>query len=69
MDYILTTNKLTKNGKKSAAENINLHIKKGEDCGLIGRNGSGKTTILRILSGLSLPTNESYPISSFPCEE
>ena len=43
MEYILTTNNLTKiYGEKRAADNVNLHIKKGEVYGLIGRNGAGK---------------------------
>lgn len=64
MDYILTTNNLTKRyGKKNAAEKINIHIKKGEIYGLIGRNGAGKTTILKMLSGLSIPTEGDYSIN------
>lgn len=64
MDYILTTNNLTKRyGKKNAADKINIHIKKGEIYGLIGRNGAGKTTILRMLSGLSIPSEGSYSIN------
>ena len=48
MEYILTTENLTKAyGTAIAANNISLHIKKGEVYGLIGRNGAGKTTILK----------------------
>lgn len=61
MDYILTTDNLTKKyGEKVAAGNINIHIREGEIYGLIGRNGAGKTTIMRIISGLSNPTSGSY---------
>lgn len=64
MNYILTTHNLTKRyGKHSAAEKINIHIKKGEIYGLIGRNGAGKTTILRMISGLSNPTDGAYSIN------
>ncbi len=63
MDYILTTNNLTKKyGSKNAADKINIHVKQGEIYGLIGRNGAGKTTILRMLSGLSIPTEGSYSL-------
>lgn len=63
MDYILTTNNLTKRyGTKNAAEKINIHVRKGEVYGLIGRNGAGKTTILRMISGLSNPTEGSYTL-------
>lgn len=65
MNYILTTNNLTKNYKNHcAADKINIHIKKGEIYGLIGRNGAGKTTILRIISGLSNASSGSYSINS-----
>ena len=47
MDYVLTTNSLTKKyGDKVAAGNINIHIRKGEIYGLIGRNGAGILTFL-----------------------
>lgn len=61
MDYILTTENLTKTyGTKKAADAVNLHVKKGEVYGLIGRNGAGKTTILKMISGLSKPTSGSF---------
>lgn len=61
MDYILTTGGLTKKyGDKIAAGNIDIHIHKGEIYGLIGRNGAGKTTIMRVISGLSSATSGSY---------
>lgn len=64
MKNILTTQNLTKRyGKHTAAANINIHIKKGEIYGLIGRNGAGKTTILRMISGLSNPTEGTYYIN------
>ena len=57
MEYILTTDKLTKiYGKKHAADDVSLHIRKGDVYGLIGRNGAGKTTILKMICGLSTPT-------------
>ena len=61
MEYILTTDNLTKiYGKFRAADQINIHIKKGEVYGLIGRNGAGKTTILKMICGLSTPTSGSF---------
>ena len=60
MEYILTTDNLTKiYGEKRAADAISLHIKKGDVYGLIGRNGAGKTTILKMICGLSRPTSGS----------
>ncbi len=63
MNYILTTENLTKTyGKKDAAKDINIHIREGEIYGLIGRNGAGKTTVMRVISGLSKATSGSYTL-------
>ena len=51
---------LTKNKKKSyvtALESINLKVYKGEKIGLIGHNGSGKTSFIRLISGIYEPTS------------
>ena len=61
MEYILTTENLTKSyGTHKAADQINIHIKHGEVYGLIGRNGAGKTTVLKMICGLSNPTSGSF---------
>ena len=63
MEYILETNNLTKvYGQKEAVKDVNLHIREGQIYGLIGRNGAGKTTIMRMISGLSRPTRGSYSL-------
>ena len=63
MEYILETNNLTKiYGQKEAAKDANLHIREGQIYGLIGRNGAGKTTIMRMISGLAKPTRGSYSL-------
>lgn len=57
MEYLLTTENLSKvYGRQKAVDRVNLHVKKGEIYGLIGRNGAGKTTILKMLSGLATAT-------------
>jgi len=40
-----------------ALNNVNLTIMKGERVGLIGHNGSGKSSFLRLISGIYLPTS------------
>lgn len=40
-----------------ALKNINLEIKHGEMIGIIGRNGGGKSTLLKIMSGVLEPTS------------
>ena len=42
--------------KFKALKNVNLQIRKGEAWGLIGENGCGKSTILKIISGIYTPT-------------
>ncbi|MCM1261712.1 MAG: ATP-binding cassette domain-containing protein [Butyrivibrio sp.] len=57
MDVLVQTNNLTKRyGQHKVVNNVNLSVKKGEIYGLIGRNGAGKTTVLRLISGLASPT-------------
>ena len=63
MEYILETRGLTKvYGSKAAVRDVNLHIREGQIYGLIGRNGAGKTTIMRIISGLASPTGGDYTL-------
>lgn len=57
MDYVVQTNGLTKTVKdKTLASNVSLHIKKGEIYGFLGQNGAGKTTIMKMLTGLLIPS-------------
>ncbi|WP_435236498.1 ABC transporter ATP-binding protein [Psychromonas sp. PT13] len=44
---------------KHAIDNINLTIKKGDAVGFIGANGAGKSTTIKILSGILSPTEGS----------
>tara|TARA_Y100001968_G_scaffold167900_1_gene153744 strand:- start:185 stop:1561 length:1377 start_codon:yes stop_codon:yes gene_type:complete len=46
-----------------ALNNINLAIMKGERVGLIGHNGSGKSSFLKLISGIYMPTNGDIKIS------
>lgn len=58
MEYILKTNLLTKQFKQQkAVDGISIQIERGAIYGLIGRNGAGKTTFLRMISGLAKPTS------------
>ena len=41
--------------KRPVIVNVNLEIEKGKIYGLIGQNGVGKTTLLRLISGLAIP--------------
>ncbi|MGO1367805.1 MAG: ABC transporter ATP-binding protein [Senegalia sp. (in: firmicutes)] len=53
MEQIVEMKNLTKNYmKKAALNNVNLNIEKGKIVGLLGPNGSGKTTMIKILMGI-----------------
>lgn len=63
MDYILETDNLDKKYRDFKALNkFNMHIPKGAIYGLIGKNGAGKTTIIRIITGLQQPTDGKYSL-------
>ena len=48
--------------KSESVKNINLKIKKGELLGIVGKSGSGKTTIIDIILGLLYPTTGTISI-------
>lgn len=58
MNAAVRTRGLTKkaNGRELVS-NINLHIKKGEIYGFLGQNGAGKTTIMKMITGLMIPSS------------
>ncbi|CUH91821.1 ATP-binding cassette domain-containing protein [Herbinix luporum] len=54
MSYVLQTSNLTRYfGRKAAVNEVSLNVKKGDIYGLIGRNGAGKTTFIRLVAGLA----------------
>ena len=56
-ELLLQTRNLTKQyGRQRAVDDVNMHIKKGAIYGFIGRNGAGKTTCHKMISGLSTPS-------------
>ena len=53
MAYVLETFNLSKRYKKQwALKDVNIHISKGDIYGFVGENGSGKTTVIRLVTGL-----------------
>ena len=57
-EILLQTTGLTKRfGHHKAADNVDIHLKRGAIYGFIGRNGAGKTTCLKMISGLMTPTS------------
>ena len=51
-------------GKMTALSDVNLSLKRGRIYGLIGKNGAGKTTMMRILAGLSFPTKGDVTVNT-----
>ena len=55
--FAIETAALTKMyGDKAAVKNMELKVREGEIYGFIGRNGAGKSTTLKMISGLAYPT-------------
>lgn len=53
-DLIIKTKQLTKiYGEQTVVNAVDLHVKKGRIYGLLGRNGAGKTTIMKMILGLT----------------
>lgn len=56
-EYVLVTRALTKRyGAAAAVDGVDLAVEKGQIYGLVGRNGAGKTTIIRMLTAQTVPT-------------
>ena len=56
MIIIKTKNLTRKFGKLTAVDNLNIEIPEGEIFGLVGPDGAGKTTTMRLLTGILDPT-------------
>ena len=66
MEVVIKTNKLTKRfGDFTAVNEITFEVYKGEIFGFLGANGAGKTTAMRMLIGLSIPTSGNATVAGF----
>lgn len=52
-------------GDFTAVDHISFEVTKGEIFGFLGANGAGKTTAMRMFSGLSIPTSGTATVSGF----
>ena len=60
---LITTNELCKvYGGKMVINHVNMHIPESSIYGFVGENGSGKTTIMRLLTGLAEPSAGSFTL-------
>jgi ABC-2 type transport system ATP-binding protein len=66
MNTVVRTRELTKRfGDFTAVDRVSFEISAGEVIGLLGPNGSGKTTTIRMLLGLLLPTSGEAEVLGF----
>ena len=57
-------------GTFTATDHISFHVDEGEIFGFLGANGAGKTTAMRMLCGLSRPTEGTATVAGFDvCRE
>ncbi|WP_153797102.1 ABC transporter ATP-binding protein [Foetidibacter luteolus] len=65
-DKAIQVEQLTKRfGDFTAVDAISFEVNKGEIFGFLGANGAGKTTAMRMLCGLSLPTSGKAAVAGF----
>ena len=57
MELVECKNLCKKFDEKQILENINLTIPKGKIIGLLGKNGTGKTTLIKLINDLLTPTS------------
>ncbi|MEX0845337.1 MAG: ABC transporter ATP-binding protein [Balneolaceae bacterium] len=62
---ISTTNLTRKFGDFTAVNNITFNVKKGEVFGFLGANGAGKTTAMKMLTGLLTPTSGNALVAGY----
>ncbi|MEO6668986.1 MAG: ABC transporter ATP-binding protein [Ferruginibacter sp.] len=66
METVIKVERLTKSfGAFVAVDEISFEVKKGEIFGFLGANGAGKTTAMRMLCGLSIPTSGNATVAGF----
>lgn len=64
--YAIKTDQLTKQfGSFTAVDHISFTVERGEIFGFLGANGAGKTTAMRMLCGLSVPTSGQASVAGF----
>ena len=62
-EYILRTNGLTKSYKgKQVLRGVSMNIRRGDVYGFVGENGSGKTTVIRLITGLIYPDSGDFTL-------
>lgn len=63
MNFLTLENVTKSYGEKVLFQNINLHIDKGQKIGLIAKNGTGKTTLMRVIAGKESSEGETAKVT------
>lgn len=68
MKYVIETDNLTKRyGTAAIVDQVNFHVPKGKVYGLLGRNGAGKTTAMKMMLQLVSPTDGTIRLFGKDC--
>ena len=62
MNLIETKDLCKRYGQNLVIDHVNMHVPENAIYGFVGENGSGKTTIMRLLTGLAEPTSGSFAL-------
>ncbi|WP_407385470.1 ABC transporter ATP-binding protein [Holdemanella porci] len=69
-EFVIETQELTKiYGEQICVDSVSLHVRKGTIYGLLGRNGAGKTTVMKMILGLTEPTKGEIRVFDTSLEE
>ena len=65
-EFVIQTDRLTKRYKNVVAvDDLSMEIRRGRVYGLLGPNGSGKTTTMGLLLGLQAPTSGTFSLFGY----
>ncbi len=63
MEYVLQTRGLSKKYKnRMVLDGVDINVQRGDIYGFVGENGSGKTTIIRLITGLIFPCAGNFEL-------
>ena len=49
--------------KKNAFDNVSFQVERGQSVALFGKNGAGKSTVLKMITGVAFPTNGDITVN------
>ena len=62
-EYVLRTHGIVKKYRgKRVLDGVDINVRRGDIYGFVGENGSGKTTVIRVVTGLIFPEEGSFEL-------